>query len=63
MLELLLNVTEAIKDASNFISLVRAGHFPLQGFDPWRRSPTRPLPAIASSTTERPCISSTSCRK
>src|ERR1700683_4832940 len=29
----------------------------------WCRSPTRPLPAIASSRTERPCISSTSWRK
>ena len=29
----------------------------------WCRSPTRPLPAIASSSTERPDISSTSCRK
>ena len=29
----------------------------------WCRSPTRPLPAIASSSIERPDISSTSCRK
>ena len=29
----------------------------------WCRSPTRPLPAIASSSTERPDISSTSWRK
>src|SRR3979409_2214348 len=29
----------------------------------WCRSPARPLPAMASSRTERPCISSTSWRK
>jgi hypothetical protein len=33
MLVLLLNVTEAIKDAVHVISLVGVGHFPLQGFD------------------------------
>src|SRR3954471_7443311 len=32
MLILLLNVTEAIKNAVHLISLVRVGHFPLQGF-------------------------------
>ena len=29
----------------------------------WCRSPSRPLPAITSSMTDRPDISSTSCRK
>jgi hypothetical protein len=33
MLVLLLNVTEAIKDAVHIIRLVRVGHFPLQGFE------------------------------
>jgi len=33
MLVLLLNVTEAIKNAVHVISLVGLGHFPLQRFD------------------------------
>jgi hypothetical protein len=33
MFVLFLNVTEAIKDAVHVISLVRVGHFPLQGFE------------------------------
>jgi hypothetical protein len=33
MLVLLLNVNEALKDAVDVISLVRVGHFPLQGFE------------------------------
>ncbi len=33
MFVLLLNVTEAIKDAIHLISLVGVGHFPLQGFE------------------------------
>jgi response regulator RpfG family c-di-GMP phosphodiesterase len=33
MLVLLLNVTEAVKDAVHVISLLRVRHFPLQGFE------------------------------
>ena len=45
------------------VRLAGIGHGVLQILSSWCRSPRRPLPAMASSSTERPDISSTSCRK
>ena len=64
VLVLLLHLAEALQDAVHVVGLRGILHRVLQvlrarGAD----RPTRPLPAIASSSTERPFISSTSWRK
>ena len=61
---LLLDLAEALEDPVHVVGLVRDR--PSRAAAPRVRgaaSPTRPLPAMASSSTERPLISSTSWRK
>ena len=64
VLVLFLDFTKALQDAVHVVGLDGILHGVLESFQFVRwRSPARPLPAMASSRTERPCISSTSWRK
>jgi len=63
MLVLFLHFAEAGENAVQVAGLIGIGHRVIQSLELVMRSPTRPLPKIASSSTERPALSSTSCRK
>ena len=64
MLVFLLHFAEAGEDAIHVVRLCGIAHRVLQRLElVVEQAGTRPLPAIASSSTDRPDISSTSCRK